>query len=145
MPAAHDRSSPRASLPHAPPHASCARPLGPGLITSDHLHRNPILRARFVDRFTLSSHTAALLHALLLLHSIPSPAANDLNAALRALAASSNTARSLILLAGRLLPVPVPTPRCTQGPRPPPSAATRKPWSKSTRWSSGSAWPQTSA
>jgi hypothetical protein len=76
------------------PHVSHMRPPGPGLLTSDHLHHSPILRARFMDRFTLSSHTVALPHALLLLRSLPSPATNDLNAALRALAASSNPARS---------------------------------------------------
>jgi hypothetical protein len=125
------------------PHVSHMRPPGPGLLTSDHLHHSPILRTRFMDRFTLSSHTVALLHALLLLRSLPSPATNDLNAALRALAASSNLARSLVLLVGRLLPVPAP--RCAQGPRPPPSAAMRKPRSRSTCWSSDSVWLQTPA
>jgi pentatricopeptide repeat protein len=77
------------------------------LLTSDHLYCCPTLRARFLDRLALSSHPAALPHALLL-HSLPSPATNDLNAALRGLAASSNPARSLVLLAGRLLPAPAP-------------------------------------
>jgi hypothetical protein len=135
----------RAWVPPRPPHVSCAPPPGPGLFMSDHLHRSPILHAHFVDCFTLSSHTAALPHALLLLRSRPSPATNDLNATLRALAASSNPARSLILLTGRLLPMPAPTPRCAQGPRPLPSAATCNPRSRSTCWSSASAWPQTSA
>jgi pentatricopeptide repeat protein len=78
------------------------------LLTSDHLYCCPTLRARFLDRLALSSHPAALPHALLLLRSLPSPATNDLNAALRGLAASSNPARSLVLLAGRLLPAPAP-------------------------------------
>jgi hypothetical protein len=108
------------------PHVSHTRPPGPGILTSGHLHHSPILRARF----TLSSHTVALPHTLLLLRSLSSPATNDLNAALMVLAASSNPARSLVLLAGRLLPVPAP--RCAQGPRPPPSAATRKPRSRYT-------------
>jgi hypothetical protein len=78
------------------------------LLTSDRLYCCPTLRARFLDRLALFSHPATLPHALLLLRSLPSPATNNLNAALRGLAASSNPARSLILLAGRLLPAPAP-------------------------------------
>ncbi|VAI84410.1 unnamed protein product [Triticum turgidum subsp. durum] len=78
------------------------------LITSARLYFEPSLRARFLDRLALSAHAAALPHALLLLRSLPSTATNDLNAALRGLAASPHPARSLLLLAGRLLPSPSP-------------------------------------
>nr|CAB3470079.1 unnamed protein product [Digitaria exilis] len=78
------------------------------LLTSGHLLSHPHLRARFLDRLALSPHGAALPYALLLLRSLPSPATNDLNAALRGLAASPQPARSLLLLAGRLLPAPAP-------------------------------------
>ena len=64
------------------------------LITSARLYFEPSLRARFLDRLALSAHAAALPHALLLLRSLPSPATNDLNAALRGLAASPHPARS---------------------------------------------------
>ncbi|CAM0913636.1 unnamed protein product [Alopecurus aequalis] len=80
------------------------------LLTSARLHSDPFLRARFLDRLALSAHPAALPHALLLLRSLPSPATNDFNAALRGLAASPHPARSLLLLAGRLLPSPSPPP-----------------------------------
>ncbi|KAF0903580.1 hypothetical protein E2562_027995 [Oryza meyeriana var. granulata] len=78
------------------------------LLTSGHLDSHPGLRARFLDRLALSPHPAALPQALLLLRSLPFPATNDLNAALRGLAASRHPARSLLLLAGRLLPPPSP-------------------------------------
>ncbi|CAN6198241.1 unnamed protein product [Urochloa humidicola] len=78
------------------------------LLTSGHLLSFPPLRARFLDRVALSPHDAALPYALLLLRSLPAPATNDLNAALRGLAASPQPARSLLLLAGRLLPAPAP-------------------------------------
>ncbi|KAL6605909.1 hypothetical protein ACP70R_041562 [Stipagrostis hirtigluma subsp. patula] len=78
------------------------------LLASGHLHSHPGLRARFLDRLALSPNPAALPHALLLLRSLPCPATNDLNAALRGLAASPHPARSLLLLAGRLLPAPAP-------------------------------------
>ncbi|CAN6173112.1 unnamed protein product [Urochloa humidicola] len=77
-------------------------------LTSGHLLSHPPLRARFLDRVALSPHDAALPYALLLLRSLPAPATNDLNAALRGLAASPQPARSLLLLAGRLLPAPAP-------------------------------------
>nr|CAB3467533.1 unnamed protein product [Digitaria exilis] len=80
------------------------------LLTSGHLLSHPHLRARFLDRLALSPHGAALPYALLLLRSLPSPATNDLNAALRGLAASPHPARSLLLLAGRLLPAPATAP-----------------------------------
>uniref|UniRef100_A0A0E0J8R9 DYW domain-containing protein n=1 Tax=Oryza nivara TaxID=4536 RepID=A0A0E0J8R9_ORYNI len=80
------------------------------LLTSGHLGAHPGLRARFLDRLALSPHPAALPHALLLLRSLPTPAINDLNAALRGLAASPHPARSLLLLAGRLLPALLPRP-----------------------------------
>ncbi|GJN00250.1 hypothetical protein PR202_ga17667 [Eleusine coracana subsp. coracana] len=122
------------------------------LLASDKLHSSPTLRARFLDRLALSPHPAALPHALLLLRSLPSPATNDLNAALRGLAASPHPARSLLLLAGRLLPAPAPPlprldalSRSPSRSRPPPGAATRPPRSSSTRSSSASAWPPTSA
>ncbi|EER89465.1 hypothetical protein BDA96_10G111800 [Sorghum bicolor] len=72
------------------------------------LHSYPSLRARFLDRLALLPHADALPHALLLLRSLPYPATNDFNAALRGLAASPHPARSLLLLAGRLLPAPAP-------------------------------------
>ncbi|CAL5046935.1 unnamed protein product [Urochloa decumbens] len=78
------------------------------LIASGHLLSHSPLRARFLDRLALSPHEAALPYALLLLRSLPAPATNDLNAALRGLAASPQPARSLLLLAGRLLPAPAP-------------------------------------
>ncbi|CAN6202019.1 unnamed protein product [Urochloa humidicola] len=78
------------------------------LLTSGHLLSSPTLRAHFLDRVALSPHGAALPYALLLLRSLPAPATNDLNAALRGLAASPHPARSLLLLAGRLLPAPAP-------------------------------------
>ncbi|RCV20920.1 hypothetical protein SEVIR_4G096200v4 [Setaria viridis] len=78
------------------------------LLTSGHLCSHPPLRARFLDRLALSPHDTALPYALLLLRSLPAPATNDLNAALRGLAASPQPARSLLLLAGRLLPAPAP-------------------------------------
>jgi pentatricopeptide repeat protein len=80
------------------------------LLTSGRLHSDTFLRARFLDRLALSAHPEALPHALLLLRSLPSPATNDFNAALRGLAASPHPARSLLLLAGRLLPSPSPPP-----------------------------------
>jgi pentatricopeptide repeat protein len=82
------------------------------LLTSGHLRSHPPLRARFLDRLALSPHDAALPYALLLFRSLPVPATNDLNAALRGLAASPQPARSLLLLAGRLLPA-----SATQRPR----------------------------
>uniref|UniRef100_A0A0D9WNI7 Pentacotripeptide-repeat region of PRORP domain-containing protein n=1 Tax=Leersia perrieri TaxID=77586 RepID=A0A0D9WNI7_9ORYZ len=81
------------------------------LLTSGHLGSHPgggVLRVRFLDRLALSPHPDALPHALLLLRSLPVPDTNDLNAALRGLAASPHPARSLLLLAGRLLPPPSP-------------------------------------
>ncbi|KAL5199720.1 hypothetical protein ABZP36_020923 [Zizania latifolia] len=78
------------------------------LLTSGYLGSHHGLRARFLDRIALSPHPAALPHALLLLRSIPFPVTNDLNAALRGLAASPHPTRSLLLLAGRLLPAPSP-------------------------------------
>ena len=80
-----------------------ARVLTLGLLGS-----HPPLRARFLDRLALSPHAAALPHALRLLRSLPSPATNDLNAALRGLAASPQPARCLLLLAGRLHPATAP-------------------------------------
>jgi len=80
------------------------------LLTSGLLGSHPPLRARFLDRLALSPHAAALPHALRLLRSLPSPATNDLNAALRGLAASPQPARCLLLLAGRLPPAPAGAP-----------------------------------
>ncbi|KAJ1277798.1 hypothetical protein BS78_04G030500 [Paspalum vaginatum] len=78
------------------------------LLALGSLRSSPSIRARFLDRLALSPHAAALPHALLLLRSLPTPATNDLNAALRGLAASPQPARALLLLAGRLLPAPAP-------------------------------------
>ncbi|XP_025811461.1 pentatricopeptide repeat-containing protein OGR1, mitochondrial-like [Panicum hallii] len=80
------------------------------LLTSGLLGSHPPLRARFLDRLALSPHAAALSHALRLLRLLPSPTTNDLNAALRGLAASPQPARCLLLLAGRLPPAPAGAP-----------------------------------
>ncbi|BAS96871.1 Os06g0226066 [Oryza sativa Japonica Group] len=81
------------AVPRAPPHLRPPRrPPGPP---------RPLPR--------LPRALAALPHALLLLHSLPAPATNDLNAALRGLATTPHPARSLLLLAGRLPSPPPPT------------------------------------
>ena len=114
------------------------------LLTSGLLGSHPPLRARFLDRLALSPHAAALPHALRLLRSLPSPATNDLNAALRGLAASPQPARCLLLLAGRRDPSSTRSPSPSRS-KPPPGAPARSPCSSSTRSSSASAWPPMSA
>ncbi|KAF0895752.1 hypothetical protein E2562_014361 [Oryza meyeriana var. granulata] len=88
-------SPPVQAVPRVPPH------LGPPRLPPGPPH--PLPRPP-----RALPHPAALPQALLLLRSLPFPATNDLNAALRGLAASRHPARSLLLLAGRLLPPPSP-------------------------------------